>query len=212
MRVVLMIVLAALSFSANGQNWSEWFRQKKTQRKYLLEQIAALKVYFDYTNKGYDIARKGLGSIRNIKSGDLHIHSGYFQSLQQVNPNIAHYAKVAGIIRYQLKIMGQAKEVMAGIKEAETFTLDEIDYCGKVFDRLLAETMEDLDQLTALITTSKLEMKDDERLKRIDVLYSDMQDKYSFCCSFSEEMALLSVQRRREQHDVDVSKTLNGLQ
>jgi hypothetical protein len=212
MRVVIVIVLAALSYSANGQNWNEWFRQKKTQRKYLLEQIAALKVYLDYTKKGYDIASKGLGTIRDIKSANLHMHTNYFESLSQVNPTVRNYVKVAGIISYQIKIMKQARKAIAGIKEAATFSPDEIDYCGKVFDKLLTETIENLDQLNVLVTSGKLEMKDDERLKRIDALYSGMQEMYGFCCAFSEEIALLSVQRLREKHDVQLSKTLNDLQ
>jgi hypothetical protein len=211
MRSVIIIVFITLSLSGHAQNWSEWFRQKKTGRKYLLEQIAALKVYLDYTRKGYDVASKGLSTIRDIKGGDLRIHSNYFESLRRVNPTVRNYVKVAGIIRYQLKIIRQAKEAIAAIKQAATFSPDEVDYCGDVFDRLLTQTLENLDELTGLITSGNFEMKDDERLKRIDALYSDMQEMYGFCCSFSEKMALLSVQRQREKHDVQLSKALNDL-
>jgi hypothetical protein len=62
-----------------------------------------------------------------------------------------------------------------------------------------------------VITSNQLEMKDDERLKRVDKLYFDMQDKYSFCSSFSEEMGLLSVQRLGEQIEIHRSKLMNGL-
>ena len=54
-------------------------------------------------------------------------------------------------------------------------------------------------------------MKDDERLKRIDSIFADMQDKAAFSSSFSEELALLAVQRMRELKEVDISKILNGL-
>ncbi|MBK6993319.1 MAG: hypothetical protein IPH34_16520 [Chitinophagaceae bacterium] len=71
--------------------------------------------------------------------------------------------------------------------------------------------MKTIDELFMVITSGELEMKDDERLKRIDKLYADMQDKYSFCSSFSEEMGLLSVQRMGEQMEINRSKILNDL-
>jgi hypothetical protein len=36
---------------STAQTWSEWFSQKKTQKKYLLEQVAALKIYAGYLKK-----------------------------------------------------------------------------------------------------------------------------------------------------------------
>ena len=54
-------------------------------------------------------------------------------------------------------------------------------------------------------------MKDDERLKRIDGLYADIQDKYSFACSFSEDMGLLALQRLGEQMEINRSKLIYGL-
>ena len=52
---------------------------------------------------------------------------------------------------------------------------------------------------------------DDERIKRIDLLYTDMQDKYSFCQSFSEERSVLAMQRLSEQVEILMSKKLNGI-
>ena len=73
------MVLCAENLSA--QTSSEWFRQKATQKKYLLQQIAALQVYSGYLSKGYSIAKNGLNTIKNIKNGDLLQHSNYFTSL-----------------------------------------------------------------------------------------------------------------------------------
>ncbi len=54
-------------------------------------------------------------------------------------------------------------------------------------------------------------MKDDERLKRIDALYNDMQDKYTFVQSFSNEAKLLATSRISEQNDIQTSRALNGV-
>lgn len=208
--VMLGICFLSLLF-ANSQTLGEWTQQKKTQKKYLLQQIAALQVYYNYAKKGYDIARKGINTVKDIKKGDFNLHEEFFTSLKNVNPEISKYAKVADIIAYQIRIIKQKKQTILGILETKQFTTDEIDYCKNVFDNLLDECGKTIDELLMVITWGVLEMKDDERLKRVDKLYFDMQDKYSFCSSFSREMGLLSVQRLGEEIEINRSKLINGI-
>ncbi len=196
---------------ANSQTLAEWTQQEKTQKKYLLQQIAALQVYLNYAKKGYEIANKGINIIQNIKKGDFNLHEEFFTSLKKVNPKISRYVKVADIIAYQVRIIKQTKQTIQGITETKQFTTDELDYCKKVFDNLLDECIKNIEELLMVITPDVLEMKDDERLKRVDKIYFDMLDRYSFCSSFSEEMGLLSVQRLGEQIEINRSKIINGL-
>lgn len=197
--------------SSNAQTFDEWFNQKSTQRKYLLQQIAALQVYLGYAKKGYNIVTSGVNTIRNIKNGDFKLHRDFFIRLKNVNPAIRQYAKVAAIIAYQVKIIKQTKVTLQQIWETRQFTEAELDYCKQVFDTLLDECIKTVDELILVTTSGELEMKDDERLKRIDGLYADIQDKYSFVCSFSEDMGLLAVQRLGEQMEINRSKLINGI-
>lgn len=210
-KIAVVSVLISISVFSYGQTRAEWTQQKKTQKKYLLQQIAALQVYLGYVKEGYSIARKGLNTINDIKNGDFHLHDDYFRSLGAVNPKIKSYAKVAGIIALQVKIARRARECMRAIRELNQFTPAETAHCEMVFNNLLNDCLENSDELTLLVTSGKIEMKDDERLKRIDALYADMQNKYGFCSSFAEEMTLLTVQRMREQYEVNLSKKINGL-
>ncbi len=49
----LSCILLLLLFAVSGfaQNWNEFFRQKRTQIKYLWQQIAALQVYIELGTK-----------------------------------------------------------------------------------------------------------------------------------------------------------------
>ena len=151
-------------------------------------------------------------SVTRLKKGDYNLHRDFISAFRNVNPRIKGYAKVADIIAYQLRIIKQTKEMLKGARETGQFTANELDYCSMVIDNLLRSSLDNVEELISIITSGQLSMKDDERIKRIDSLYADMQDKYSFVSSFSEEMGLLTVQRMRELHDVDISKKLNGLQ
>ena len=90
----------------------EWFQQKETQKKYLLQQIAALEIYYDYAKKGYDIASKELGIIRQIKDGDFNLHRDFFNALQRVNPAIANWSRVGEIINLQVKILNTSSRII----------------------------------------------------------------------------------------------------
>lgn len=212
MKKILTIAILFLSLSSQAQTAAEWTSQKKTQIKYLLEQIIANKVYIEYIGKGYGIARKGLNTIQRIKQGDFGLHRDFINALSNVNPKVKNYTRVADIIAYQLRIVKDVKTVTGNLKESNQFNPDELDYSKAVFERLLEECLKSMDELFLVITSGELQMKDDERIKRIDRLYLDMQDKYAFCKSFSEECSVLAMQRLMEKGDINLSKRLNGLE
>jgi hypothetical protein len=199
------------SESLSAQTWAEWFRQKATQRKYLLQQIAALQVYSGYLSKGYSIAKNGLNTIKSIKNGDLLQHTNYFTSLVTVNPKIKKYKRVAEIIAIQIAIAKQSGNALKNFKNNHHFTTTEIKDLQLVFNKLLSECAKNLDELFSLITNGNLQMKDDERIKAIDKIYIDMQDKQQFTRAFSNSAAGLSIQRSNEANDIIISKKLNGL-
>ncbi len=209
---ILLFILLLCSQNLFGQNSEEWLNQKKTQEKYLKQQIAALQVYIGYAKTGYKIVNKGITTIQNIKKGDFNLHRDFITSFKSVNPRIKGYAKVADIISYQLRIIKQTKEMFLGAREAGQFTANEMNYCSMVISNLLNSSLDNIEELVTIITNGEFSMKDNERIKKIDALYADMQDKYSFVSSFSEELGLLTVQRMRELHDIDISKKINGLQ
>jgi hypothetical protein len=211
-KIILLSVIAALIFSKlNAQAVNELLNQKSTQKKYLLQQIAALQVYIGYAQKSYNIVSSGIHTIRDIKKGDFNLHNTFFNSLKSINPKISRYAKVADIITYQIRIIKLTKQTLQSIREANQFTLGEMEYCKKVFDALLDDCVESIDELLTVITPDKLTMKDNERLTRIDKLYLDMQDKFTFCNVMSEDIGILALQRMSEKIEINQSKLINGI-
>ena len=142
---------------------------------------------------------------------DLLQHSNYFTSLVTVNPQIKRYKKVADIIALQISIAKQSGNAIKSFKNNHHFTSSEINYLQSVFDKLLSDCAKNLDELLNLITNGNLQMKDDERIKAIDKIYIDMQDKQQFARAFSNSTTGLSIQRSNEGNDIIISKKINGL-
>jgi len=81
----------------------------------------------------------------------------------------------------------------------------------RVLGRLLDDCENTLNELIAVTTDSNLEMKDDERLERIDILYQDMTDQYTFSQSFNKETMVLAASRIKENNDVQTSRALYNI-
>ena len=196
-----------MSQYVEAQTFQEWFRQKSTQRKYLIQQIAALKVYLGYLKEGYDTAKKGLNFVGDIKDRNFKDHSTYFESLKLVNTSLKNSAKVSLIVAYQNQIVNEFRKLRQN--PDNKLTLDEIKYIEDVYDNLMNECELSLAVLTQVISDRTLEMKDDERLAAIDAVYEDMKDKYAFTKSFMNSTSLLILQRAKEQFEIEASNKLN---
>ena len=202
------ITILALFFcvQSHAQTWDEWFAQKKTQKKYLLQQIAALQTYMTTAKKGYKIASDGIHTISNIKNGEFNLHSLFFNSLKTVNPKIKNAAIVAEIIAYQIAIVNKFKNI-----SKQNLNSDEVTYISKVYSTVIAESIKDINALIGVITDNELQMTDDERIKRIVALHNDMQDKFMFSQSFVNDANILSVQKQGSLNDAVTVKQLYNL-
>ena len=203
MNKLLLIFAFAIGASAcNAQTFNEWFRQKKTQKKYLLQQIAALKVYLDYLKKGYKIVDKGLTIVGDIKQGKFDLDIEYLESLKNVNSAVSGSAKVASIVAYQRMIIIEFRRLKALTNDTDLLTNEEKQYVESVYSNMLREAEVSLDELDRVLSNSDFEMKDDERVKRVDALYVDMKDKYTFTKSFANSTEVLIAQRSKDKQEV----------
>src|SRR5258708_3878935 len=107
-KLVCCFLLCAFSFQfAQAQTFAEWFSQKKTQIKYLTQQIAALEQYESYIKQGYQISQNGLGNIGGYIKAEYGSHTAYYNSLKTVNPQIKSNSQADSIISYAKQIPGQ---------------------------------------------------------------------------------------------------------
>ena len=208
LRLIAIVIL--LSPVACAQKAGEWTQQKKTQIKYLLRQIAALQSYAMVAEKGYHIARSGLNAIGNIKKGDVSLHTEYLSSLKKVNTNVTAYTKIPGIIAMQVEMVKYCRRQRLNFSKSGEFTRDEIRYATTVFENVLAGSVSLIDELVTLTTDGTLQMNDAERIRNIDKLYEEMQDRRQFIQHFANNYNKFAVQRLKEEHDVDVGRLLYG--
>lgn len=204
MKKIAVLILLMVLFNGNIQAQAK-------QREELLKQIAAFQVYIGYAQKGYAIAKKGLNVIGDLKRGEVDLHLDYFNSLKTINPKIKNYARVGQIIALQVKILKSYSRTMSYVNQNDLFHGDEVAYVKRVLDRLLKDCDATAEELTAVLTKGELELKDDERLERINALYQNMLESQSFCEDFSNQTRMMGFSRSAESKDVKTSHALQGV-
>jgi hypothetical protein len=206
MKALMIILFTLFSKFSSAQKTEEFLKQKETQKTYLLEQVAALKLYAGLLKDGYSVVNKGIKSIMKFTNGELDLHTAFFNSLKAVNPAVANNWKVTEVIKLQSAV-NKAFRLSHQLKVSSV----ERSYFESVRSKILNECSNDVDELLLLISSEKLQMKDDERIYRIDNLYERMSDKYDFTKSFISQIKQLSQQRTQDKRDLKASEKINQL-
>lgn len=202
--------LVLFTWHSNAQTFDEWFNQKKTQTKYLIEQIVAYQVYLDYLKKGYTIAHNGLTTIENIKNGNFNLDRDFFKSLKNVKPAIHNSVKVIDIIAFEYSIIRDMKSVYAFCQNNKHFTPEEVRYVARIHTSMLVLCDASLSELHTIIQSGDAQMTDEERLQRIDKIHDDMQDKKAFVRAFGNDTRLFALNREREGIEIDQLRKVHG--
>jgi len=200
-KVALLLFTSTLLLipsTAQCQTWDEVFKQKETQKKYLIEQIVALKIYAGYLKKGYEIVGTGMHTVKDISNGEFNLHSYFISSLKTASPALRNDVRIAEIIAFQFGIRNAFKE----ISETENLSALHRSYIQPVRDKVMKECARDLEELL-LTTTSGVEMTEGERIQRLEKIYDSMSDKSAFTLRFSNQVNLLIRQKENEQRSVN---------
>jgi len=186
-------------------------RGQSTEVQQLLlnyEKLSQLKNILSDVKKGYVIVSKGYTAIKDISQGNFNLHEAFIDGLMTVSPVIKNYKRVGDIISYQKNIVREYKSAFIQFKQCGNFSPDEIEYLGKVYGQLFNKSIQNLDELATVITSSKLSMSDDERLQAIDRIFADTEDKLQFLRDFNKKTNFLAIQRSREKQDVATMQQL----
>lgn len=172
-----------------------------------IEKLSQFKKILSDMKKGYELLSGGYKTVKDMTEGNFSLHKTFLDALMQVSPAVKNYKRVAEIVEYQISIVKESRNGMNRFIKSGNFSGQEINYFEKVYGNLLNQSLRNLDELTMIITADKLRMSDDERLKAVDDIYEQMQDKLLFLRNFNASSTVLALQRSKEKNDVYVSKS-----
>lgn len=186
------------------------FSQTQEAKQLLLnvEKLAQLKNILSDMKKGYTILAKGYNSVKDIAEGSFSLHEVFLDGLLVVSPQVKKYVRVADIISYQKDIGVEYKRAMSGFSSVGVFGDGDLSYLSGVYENLSRRSLENLEDLAMVITSSKLRMSDDERLSVIDRIFLDTRDQLLFLRDFNSGTRLLMLQKLKEKREVEQLRSI----
>ncbi|PWS26189.1 hypothetical protein DHW03_15450 [Pedobacter yonginense] len=203
-RCFILVLLSLLSFCKIADAQS-------TEAQQLLlnvEKLSQLKNILSDMKKGYMVVSNGYQGVQHIAEGNFSIHEVFLDGLMAVSPEVRKYRRVADIIAAQKDLVIEYKSALKRFSGSDLFDAGEMDYLSSVYGSLAKGSLDNLDELTMVITSSKLRMNDEERLHSIDRIFEDTLGKLDFLRSFNQQAGLLLLQRKRAKADLETTKTL----
>jgi len=176
-----------------------------------IEKLAQFKQILTDLKKGYEIVSSGYGTIKDISEGNFNIHKVFLDGLMEVSPAVKKYYKIAQIADYQIELAKQYKAAYKKFAASNQFSSKEINYISAVYKNLINQSLENLDELINVTTAGKLRMSDADRIKAIDRIYDEMEDKLTFLKEFNQDTNLMLLGRLKESHEVTELKRIHGI-
>lgn len=186
-------------------------RAQSTEVQQLLlnvEKLSQFKNILKDMKAGYQIISTGYNAVRDISKGNFSLHETFFDGLMAVSPEVRKYYKIVGIVKMQGNILSEYKAAFSGFRSGGNFNVKEVNYMASVYGQLNKQSLQNLDALLMVITAGQLRMSDDERLKAIDGIFDDMQEKLLFLRHFNAQGIGISRQRIFEKRDVSSMQEL----
>lgn len=204
-KILLIVMAIILSKLSVAQGVVGFFTQKQTQTQYLIQQIAALKVYAGYIKQGYKVVDGGLNAIGKIKDGHLKLDKRYFDGQISVHPKVK--AQALNILNAHSAFEKQIAGIRSFTKKSDILEMYEKEFS----ENLLIRSQKNLNNLyTELehVLDNSYEMTDDERLRRVELISKRASELFEFVKKFGQDIQKLEIQKKQEAKDIKVLKEL----
>ena len=208
LRISFFIGISFLpALNTYAQNFSEWFRQGSTQKKYLLQQIAALEVYSKFLKQGYQIAHGGLGNISGYLNMESVLHGTYYTRMEVASASVKYNYQVKEILDWQKDILN----VFSGVRSIPGLSDDEIQYLLNVKAAVLKDCDQQMNLLNYVVSDGKVKMSDAERLALLSNIHKEMLNNYRFAAGFTAQAKIYGQQRLKEKQESQTGQKIYGL-
>lgn len=139
------------------------------------------------------------------------LYDEYYTELKQVKTAVSYFQQITGVIAQQQQLMSEYKNAFALVKRDTHFTVTELNYISNVYTGIIQESTKCLDQIVLVLTNFTLEMTDEARLKIIKQASTDIEQCTTDLRKFNNQTAQISLQRSKDQDEINSVKALYGL-
>ena len=162
-------------------------------------------------------------ALENTMAGDLldditgwvqqqeQLFGEYYGELWQVKSVLSGFSRVSGLIERQKQLVTDYQRVTAAIQRDPHFNVTEVSQMLNTYSGILSASERNVGQLALVIESFATQMDDAGRLRIIDETAGEIDREYAALQQYTQENTLLSLQRAKDESEIQTIKALYGL-
>lgn len=176
-----------------------------------VQKLSTLKSILTDMQQGYQELEQDYTAVRDIARGNFDLHKAWLDGLLAVSPAVRSSQRAADIVDLQLTLLAKYRAAWAFFQRQPQFTPEELTLIARTFSSLLQDSLNDLADLSTIVTDGVLRAGDAERMRQIDVIYDSMSSRIVFMDRFTNSTALLAGQRQNVNAEDRTIQNLYGI-
>ncbi|QES88923.1 hypothetical protein [Rhizosphaericola mali] len=206
--ILLVLIVAKLPFKGYAQLFGN---QDKKMIQNNTAQISLLKTYSDYLDKGLTIAHDGMDLTHSLKNGEFGLHSLYYSSLLQVNPNVKKYPLAGQTLNLYAKMEKLETSIYNNVLSTDMLSTQEKQSLKTFVNNLMTMAGKDMEELNNLLTDGKYQLTDDERMKTMDMVNKRIVGKYNALHLTEKRINTIISGRKQQKTNTSKLRQLYGI-
>lgn len=158
------------------------------------------------------LSKLKLGEIAEWSEKQKEQYRNYYEELSKVKSIITYYQRVREIMQKQIHLVEAYKTAWQKLRNDKHFTDKEIEYMATIYGGILEESLKNIEQISDLIVSFSTKMSDAKRIELINNAADQMDENYTDLIQFNQQNFGLSLQRSKNQQEIEYVKKLYGLQ
>ncbi len=158
--------------------------------------------------------KMSLGNLNDL-SGWLNkeksLYSDYYSELQQVKSVITDYDEVKQATQQQVQLVSEYKSAYHLFQQDKNFSASEINYMASVYNGILKESLQNLNEVLLAVSSFQTQMTDGERLLLVHKASGGLQRNLNDLRQFNNNNMAVTMQRAQEKNDMQTVRQLYGI-
>lgn len=140
------------------------------------------------------------------------LYASYYDELVRVKALISTYQRVRDLVGTQVAIVQEYKWASGLFKKDRHFSVDELAHMEEVYEGILKQSINNLDQVFAVVNSFSTSMSDAKRLELIHSASEAMERNFSDLKAFNDQCIVMSIQRSRSILETKALKEMYAIE
>lgn len=158
-----------------------------------------------------ELSKLKLKEIADWGEKQRQLFKTYYDELWHVRSIIMYYQRVKDIVNKQAQIITEYKTAMALFQKDKHFNAAELSHISDVYLGMLNQSVKNVEELTLVINSLSTEMTDAARLAMISHADQAVSTNLADLRSFTHQNKVLSLQRAKDDSEIQTLRQLYGL-